>query len=183
MINESADYVKADLDDDDDRAKIESRLASALNEAKNIIAQRLRLKTTEDITLDENACFNVDGLSQALWGLVSVENDGGKVSTQEQNGLIWCACAPFETVSVEYEYIPNDMVEMEDEYPFPSRISWRLLCYYAAARYYEIKGTASSLNKYRYWMTEWESGLSKLRGGVNAKRRIRAVYNYGEYSG
>ena len=183
MIAESADYVKADLDDDDDRAITENRLTSALNEAKNIIAQRLRLKVTESVTLDENACFNTDSLSQGFWGLVSVKSDDGKVDTQEQNGLIWCAAAPFETVSVKYEYIPKDMTETTSEYPFPSRVSWRLLCYYAAARYYENKRTATALNKYRYWMTEWESGLGKLRSGINAKRRIRAVYNYGEYSG
>lgn len=183
LITESADYVKADLDDDDDRELIENRLRSALNEAKNIIAQRLRLKVSEKVTLDENSCFNVETLSQGFWGLVSVRIGDSRVSTQEQNGLIWCSAAPFETVTVEYEYIPKDMVEMSEEYPFPSRVSWRLLCYYAAARYYEIKGTATSLNKYRYWMNEWESGTARLRGGLSSRRRVKAVYNFGEYSG
>lgn len=183
LILEAADYVKADLDDDDDSEIIENRLTSALNEAKNLIAQRLRLTTREDVTLDENSCFDAELLSQGFWGLVSVRSGDSKVTTTEQNGLVWCAAAPLETVTVEYEYIPNDMVERDDEYPFPSRVSWRLLCYYAAARYYEIKGTATSLNKYQYWMNEWEKGSSRLRGGLSSRRRVKAVYNHGEYSG
>ncbi len=177
LITESADYIKADVDDDD-FSVVEARLTSAINEAKNIIAQRIRLTTSENVTLDANSCFDVADLSKPFWGLVSVNSN---VCTSEQNGLIHCAAAPLETVSVEYEYIPADMALATDVYPFPVAVSWRLLCYFAAARYYEIKGTTTSLNKYRYWQNEFESGLNALKGGSKmARRRIKAVYNYGD---
>ena len=174
MINETADYVKFDLQDDDG-SQIENRIKSALCEAKNIIAQRFSMVKTENVTLDENACFDVEALSESFWGLVSV--DGGKTASETQNGLIWCSASPGSTVSVEYEYIPKDMTLPDDPFPFPDAVPWRLLCYYAAARYYEIKGTTTSLNKYSYWMGEFDKGLSKLRGGEKKlRRRIKAVY-------
>jgi len=181
LITEAADYIKADVDDDD-FSVIEARLISALNEAKNIIAQRIRLTTSENVTLDDNSCFDVADLTKSLWGLVTVKKDDCLVDTSEQNGLIWCNASPSEIVSVEFEYIPDDMDDVLDIYPFPDAVSWRLLCYYAAARYYEIKGTTTSLNKYGFWMGEWNKGLNALKGGSKmARRRINATYNYGEY--
>ena len=180
LIDETADYIKVDLDDDEDSSAIETRITSALNEAKNIIAQRIRLTTSENITLDYSSCFDVADLSKTLWGLVTVKAGGGNIGTQEQDGVILCSAAPLETVAVEYEYIPDDMTVGTDTYPLPASVSHRLLCYFAAARYYEIKGTATSLNKYRFWNGEWEKGLNALKGGSKmARRRIRAVYNIG----
>ena len=180
MITEAADYIKADTDDDDFSA-VETRLTSAINEAKNTIAQRTRLTTSENVTLDANSCFNVSTLTKPFWGLVSVKCSDGNVYTSEQNGLMWCNASPLETVAVEYEYIPADMTAATDAYPFPVSVSWRLLCYYAAARYYEIKGTSTSLNKMRYWQNEFETGVNALKGGSKmARRRIKATYNYGD---
>ena len=180
LITEAADYIKADVDDDD-FSVVEARLISALNEAKNIIAQRTRLTTSENVTLDDNACFDVNDLTKEFWGLVTVKSNGGNVGTQEQNGLIWCSASPLETVTVEYEYIPADMVATTDTYPLPASVSYRLLCYFAAARYYEIKGTATSLNKYRYWQKEFENGVNALKGGSKmARRRIKATYIIGD---
>ena len=181
LITESADYVKADVDDDD-FSIVETRLTSALNEAKNIIAQRIRLTTSENVTLDTNSCFDAADLTKAFWGLVSVKSlDDCPISTSEQNGLIWCNISPSETVKVEYEYIPDDMVATTDAYPFPSSVSYRLLCYYAAARYYEIKGTTTSLNKRGLWQSEFERGVNLLKGGSKmARRRINATYNLGD---
>ena len=183
LITESADYVKADLEDDDDSAVIESRLTSAINEAKNIIAQRTRLTTSENVTLDANACFDISALTKTFWGLVSVKvSDGCVILTSEQNGLIWCNASPFGTVAVEYEYIPADMEEITDIYPLPDSISWRLLCYFAAAQFYIIKGTTTSLNKSGFWMNKWTTGLNNLKGGSKmAHRRVNATYNYGDY--
>ena len=180
MITEAADYIKADTDDDD-FSIVETRLISAINEAKNTIAQRTRLTTSENVTLDANSCFDVSTLTKPFWGLVSVKCSDGNVYTSEQNGLIWCNASPLETVAVEYEYIPADMTAATDEYPFPASVSWRLLCYYAAARYYEIKGTSTSLNIMRYWQNEFETGVNALKGGGKmARRRIKATYNYGD---
>ena len=127
MITEAADYIKADTDDDDFSA-VEARLISAINEAKNIIAQRTRLTTSENVTLDNNSCFDVSTLTKPFWGLVGVKYSDGDVYTSEQNGLIWCNVSPLETVAVEYEYIPADMTAVTDAYPFPASVSWRLLC-------------------------------------------------------
>ena len=177
LITEAADYIKADTDDDD-FSVVEARLTSAINEAKNIIAQRIRLVTSENVTLDANSCFDVADLTKAFWGLVSVNEN---VSTNEQNGLIWCNASPLESVTVEYEYIPDDMTVSTSVYPLPDAVSWRLLCYYAAARYYMIKGTSTSLNKFGYWMNQWSDGLNALKGGSKmARRKIKATYNLGD---
>ena len=182
LITESADYIKADTDDDD-FSTVEARLTSALNEAKNIIAQRIRLTASENITLDANSCFDIADLTKTFWGLITTKNiDGCFVWTQEQNGLIWCNASPLETLTVEYEYIPADMDDSTDVYPFPDSVSWRLLCYFAAAQYYIIKGTSTSLNKSGYWMSKWTSGLNALRGGGKmARRKVKATYNYGDF--
>lgn len=178
LITEAADYIKADVDDDD-FSVVEARLTSAINEAKNIIAQRVRLTTSENVILDANACFNVTALTKTFWGLVSVNKN---VITQEQNGLIWCDASPLATVTVEYEYIPADMENVTDVYPLPASISWRLLCCYAAVQYYIIKGTATSLNKSGYWLNKWTAGLNSLKGGSKkAHRRVNATYNYGDF--
>lgn len=181
LINESADYIKVDLTDADDATVIENRITSALNEAKNLVAHRMRLTTSESVTLDANACFNTASLTKTFWGLVTVQCNDGYIYVEERNGLVWCNTAPSSTVTVEYQYIPADMTAKTDVYPLPASVSWRLLCYYAAARYYEIKGTTSAFNKYRYWMNEWEDGLNSLKGGSKkARRRVKATYNYGD---
>lgn len=181
LITEAADYIKADVDDDD-FSIVETRLTSAINEAKNIIAQRIRLTTSENITLDANSCFDVETLTKPFWGLVGVRSlNGGIVSTSQQKGLLWCNASPLETVTIEYEYIPADMALITDTYPFPEAVSWRLLCYYAAARYYEIKGTTTSLNKYSLWKSEFERGVNALNGGSKmSRRRVNATYNLGD---
>ena len=180
LITEAADYIKADVDDDD-FSVVETRLISALNEAKNIIAQRTRLTTSENVTLDDNSCFDVADLTKTFWGLVTVKKDDCLVDTSEQNGLIWCNASPLETVTIEYEFIPTDMDDVTDTYPFPESVSWRLLCYYAAARYYEIKGTTTSLNKRGIWQSEFERGVNALKGGSKmSHRRIKATYNLGD---
>ena len=177
MVTETASYVKFDLADDDGD-EIANRIKSAINEAKNILAQRYSMTTSEDVTLDENSCFDTSDLTETFWGLRSV-NSG--VKTQMQSGLIWCDAAPGEDVSVEYDYIPADLAADGDVFPFPDGVSWRIPCYYAAARYYEIKGSSTSLNKYRYWMNEFESAVNALRGGGKfLRRRIKAVYNMGD---
>ena len=71
-------------------------------------------------------------------------------------------------MEVEYDYIPADLAADGDVFAFPDGVSWRIPCYYAAARYYEIKGSSTSLNKYRYWMNEFESAVNALRGGGNS---------------
>ena len=129
MITEAADYIKADTDDDD-FSIVETRLTSAINEAKNIIAQRTRLTTSEDVTLDENSCFDTSDLTETFWGLRSVN---GGIKTQTQSGLIWCAASPGDTVEVEYDYIPADLAGDADVFPFPDGVSWRIPCYYASA--------------------------------------------------
>lgn len=185
LIDETADYVKVDLSDDEDSAAIESRITSALNEAKNIVAKKIRLTTSEDISLDENSCFDTDtDLTYTFWKLVTVKYEDSYVYFQEQDGDIWCDAPAFGTVAVEYEYIPADLTLAADTYPLPAAVSWRVLCYYAAARYYEIKGTSSSLNKANMWRGRFNDELEALRGGSKkARRKVKATYNYGDYYG
>ena len=85
MITEAADYIRADTDDDDFSA-VETRLISAINEAKNIIAQRTRLTTSENVTLDTNSCFDVSTLTKPFWGLVGVKYSDRHIVTGKQIG-------------------------------------------------------------------------------------------------
>lgn len=181
MITETADYVKFDLTDDEDDA-VGNRITSAINEAKNIVAKRIRLTTSEDIALDEDSVFDTADLSKTFWKLVTAKYSDVYVYTQEQDGQIWCDAPELSTVTIEYEYVPEDMTETTDVYPFADSVSWRLLCYYAAAQYFLIKGTSSSFNKYTLWNNKWENGLIALEGGSKqARRRVKATYNYGDY--
>ena len=182
LVDESADYVKVDTEDDD-FSVVQTRLVSAINEAKNIIAKKIRLTTSEDIALDENSCFDTDtDLTYTFWKLVTAKYDDSYVYTQERNGVIWCDAPAYGTVTVEYEYVPADMTAVTDAYPLPDSVSWRLLCYYATMRYYQIKGTSTSLNKAHVWQGHWEDGLNALSGGSKrARRRVKATYNYGEF--
>lgn len=181
LITETADYIKADTDDDD-FSTVQARIVSALNEAKNIISQHIRLTTSQSVTLDSNSCFDVSTLTKSFWGLVSVKYNDTTVYTEEQNGLIWCNSPASEAVTVEYEYIPEDMTETTDVYPFPVSVSWRILCCYAASQYYTIKGTQTSLNKAGYWNGKWTNGLNALKGGSKmTRRKIKATYNYGDF--
>ena len=183
LVDEAADYVKVDLEMegevyDEDSQAIVDRLSSAINEAKNIVAKKIRLTTSEDIALDEDSCFDVDDLTYTFWKLVTVKYSDTYVYTQEQNGVIWCDAPELGTVTVEYEYIPADMSALTSAYPFADSVSWRLLCYYAAAQYFLIKGTSSSFDKYRLWNNKWEDGLIALSGGSKmARRRVKAMYN------
>lgn len=178
MINQTADFIKFDLEDDDDN-EVENRIKSGLNEGKNVLAQRFSMSASESVTLDADACFDSEALSKPFCGLVRVLFNGAEAETAQTAGLIRCAAPANASVTVEYAYIPDDMVNDADVFPFPAAVPWRLLCYYAAMRYYEIKGTNTSLVKYKYWSGEFESGANMLRGGNKAlRRRIKAVYDY-----
>jgi len=187
LVDESADYVKVELEldgevYDEDSQAIVDRLSSAINEAKNLVAKKIRLTTSEDIALDEDSCFDVDELTNTFWKLVTVKYSDAYVYFQEQDGVIWCDAPELGTVTVEYEYIPADMSALTSEYPFSDSVSWRLLCYYAAAQYFLVKGTSSSFDKYRLWNSKWEDGLNGLRAGSKmAHRRVKATYSPGGY--
>ena len=183
LIDETSDYVKVDLDDDDGTTT-QARIISALNEAKNIVAKRIRLTASENITLDEDSCFDVADLTSTFWKLVTAKYSDAYVYTQEQNGVIWCDAPAYGTVTVEYQYIPDDMALVTDAYPFNDSVSWRLLCYYAAAQYFLVKGTSSSFDKYRLWNNKWEDGVEALRAGSKmAHRKVKATYSPGGYYG
>ena len=172
LITESADYVKADLTEtDDDTTATKSRLTSALNEAKTLTAKKLNIKTSEDIALDEDSCFEITDLTKTFWKLVTVTYSDCDVQTQIGTE-VWCDAPALGTVTVEYAYIPADMTLVTDTLDLPESVSWRLLCYYAAAQYYRIRGTAASLAKANVWMSQWEDGLRNL-GGKNLRRKSK----------
>ena len=159
LITESADYIKADVDDDD-FSIVEIRLISALNEAKNVIARKYYpLYFTENITLDTYSSFAVTATTKTFFKLVSVKYNGAVVETEQHASTVYCNTPASVSVSVKYQYIPDDMSATTDAYPFPTIVDYRILCYRAAQTYYEIKGTSSSLEKASLWKSKWKEAL------------------------
>ena len=159
LITESADYIKADVDDDD-FSIVEARLISALNEAKNVIARKYYpMYHTEDITLDAYSSFALSATSETFFRLVEVKQGTNIVETSQYASTVYCNTNPSTVVSVKYQYIPEDMADVTDVYPFPAIVDYRILCYRAAQTYYEIKGTSSSLEKASLWKSKWKEAL------------------------
>jgi hypothetical protein len=176
LIYQTADYVKADLDDDDDRDILESRIISGLNEAKNEIARKhYPLYFTEDIVLDNNGAFSVTDTTRTLYAVESVSQGGVAIPFEQRASMVMCGAGGGTTVTVKYRYIPADMVNENDAYVFPDVVDYRILCYRAAQTFYEIKGTASSLSKAAVWRSKWNEALrNKLT--ANDPTVIRDVY-------
>jgi len=159
LIDQSADYIKADVDDDD-FSVIEARLISALNEAKNVIARKYYpLYHTENIALDTYSSFAVTGTTKTYFRVVEVKYDGAVVDTEQHASTVYCNAPKSVSVSVKYQYIPEDMDAYTDVYPFPDVVDYRILCYRAAEMYYDIKGTSSSLAKASLWKSKWKEAL------------------------
>lgn len=178
LIDQTADYVKVDLDDDDDSAVIESRIISALNEAKNTIARKYYpMYYTEDITLDADASFAVTDTTKEFYRLVSVEYNDALVQTEQYASTVYCDCAESVDVSVKYQYIPDDMAAVSDVYPFPDVVDYRILCYRAAQTYYEIKGTTTSRQKAALWEKKWKEAI-KTRFETDSSTSVKNVYNF-----
>lgn len=176
LIDQTADYVKADLDDDDDREIIEGRIISGLNEAKNEIAKKhYPLYFTEDIELDERGSFEVDSTTETFWKLIGAKRGDCVVDAEQRGAKVYCYLPQGTVVTITYQYIPKDMAHEDDEYPLPDAVDYRLLCYRAAQVFYEIKGTASSLNKSIVWKTKWSDAV-RSRFAVNDAVPIRDVY-------
>ena len=177
MITEAADYIKADVDDDD-FSIVETRLISALNEAKNTIARKYYpLYHTENITLDTYSSFAISATTKTFFRLISVTCGGAEVDTEQHASTVYCNTPASVSVSVKYQYIPDDMDDSTDAYPFPAVVDYRILCYRAAQTYYEIKGTSSSIEKAALWKSKWREALrSTLVTDDNSE--IKDVYNY-----
>ena len=132
MITEAADYIKADVDDDD-FSIVEARLISALNEAKNTIARKYYpLYHTENITLDTYSSFAISATTKTFFRLISVTCGGAEVDTEQHASTVYCNTPASVSVSVKYQYIPDDMDDSTDAYPFRAVVDYRILCYRAA---------------------------------------------------
>lgn len=177
MIDQTADYIKIDLADDEDSAIIETRIISALNEAKNVIARKYYpLYHTENITLDAYSSFALSATSETFFRLVEVKQGTNIVETNQYASTVYCNASPSSVVAVKYQYIPEDMTAVTDAYPFPAIVDYRILCYRAAQTYYEIKGTTSSVEKAALWKSKWKEAL---RGVIvtDGNGTIKDVYN------
>jgi len=178
LIDQSADYIKVDLADDEDSATIETRLISALNEAKNVIAMRFYpLYFTENVTLDVYSSFAVSATTKTFYRLVEVKNGNAIVSTEQHASTVYCDVPASTVVSVKYQYIPVDMAIETDAYPFPAIVDYRILCYRAAQAYYEIKGTSSSLQKASLWESKWRDALKNVLS-TDDTGTVKDVYNF-----
>ena len=159
LITQTVDYVKVDIDDDE-YSTIESRIISALNEAKNIIARKYYpLYFTENVTLDTYSSFAISATTKTFFKLVSVTYGGAEVNTEQHASTVYCEAPASVSVAVKYQYIPIDMEATTDAYPFPAIVDYRILCYRAAQTYYEIKGTSSSVEKASLWKSKWKEAL------------------------
>ncbi len=181
LITQTVDYVKVDIDDDE-YSTIESRIISALNEAKNIIARKYYpLYFTENIALDAYSSFLITTTSKTFFKLVEVKYGGAVVDTEQHASTVYCNTPASVSVSVKYQYIPVDMTATTDVYSFPDIVDYRILCYRAAQTYYEIKGTSSSVEKASLWKSKWKEALrSTLVTDDNGT--VKDVY-YSESSG
>lgn len=197
LVDEAASYIKADLVTsgtpavyDEDSNAIVDRLTSALNEAKNIIAkQRFPMTYSEDVALDADSCFDPADLTNLFYRLNKITAGDAEIDAVLTAGVYECSASAGSTVTVEYQYIPADMLTLvklgDDEdaaYSFPERISYRALCYFAAGRYYEIRGGKSDQRKSQIWMVRWNEALRKINGSDRSPRQVAAIYNYDEAS-
>jgi hypothetical protein len=196
LIDEAARYVKADLVTtgspavyDTDSAEIVQRLISGINDAKNTIARRhYPLYATENITLDADACFLPADTTNLFYKLISVEYEDAAVNTWFKNGVIFTDAPASEEVSVQYQYIPSDMLKLanlvdtdeDDEYPFPDSVDYRILCYRAAQFYYEINGGTSARQKAQVWERKYFEALNKLRT-TEDNDAVNDYYEFGEW--
>ena len=181
LITQTVDYVKVDIDDDE-YSTIESRIISALNEAKNIIARKYYpLYFTENVMLDTYSSFAISATTKTFFKLVSVTYGGAEVNTEQHASTVYCEAPASVSVAVKYQYIPDDMEATTDAYPFPAIIDYRILCYRAAQTYYEIKGTSSSVEKAALWKSKWKEALRSTLV-TNDNDTIKDVY-YSESSG
>ena len=181
LITQTVDYVKVDIDDDE-YSTIETRIISALNEAKNIIARKYYpLYFTENITLDTYSSFAVSATTKTFFRLVSVTYGGAEIDTEQHASTVYCNAPASVSVAVKYQYIPEDMDALTDVYPFPDVVDFRILCYRAAQTYYEIKGTSSSVEKASLWKSKWKEALRSTLV-TNDNDTIKDVY-YSESSG
>lgn len=177
LIDQTADYVKVDLDDEEDADIIQARIVSALNEAKNIIAAKLYpLYQTENITLDDYSAFAVTATTKDFYRLVEVKYDDKKVETEQYASTVYCTAPKKAEVSVKYQYIPDDMIDETDAFPFPDVVDYHIPCFRAAETYCEIKGTTSSLNKATVWNGRWKEALKRTANSDDTKE-IKNIYD------
>jgi len=178
LIDQTADYIKVDLDDDDGTT-VQARIVSSLNEAKNMIARKYYpMYYTEDITLDADASFNViDDPTKTFYKLVSVEYNDALVMTEQYASTVYCETSASVDVSVTYQYIPEDMAAVTDAYSFPDVVDYRILCYRAAKEFYEIKGTSSSRQKAELWDKKWKEAV-RTRFETDSPTFVKNVYNF-----
>ena len=175
LITQSADYIKADVDDDD-FSIVETRLISALNEAKNVIARRsYPLYFTENIALDVYSSFAVNTTTKTFFRLIEATYNGAPVNTEQHASTVYCEAPASVSVSVKYQYIPDDMSATTDAYPFPAIVDYRILCYRAAQTYYEIKGTSSSLTKASLWESKYREALKGVLS-TDDNETVKDVY-------
>lgn len=178
LINQAADYIKVDLEEDDDTDKIKNIIISALNEAKNTIAKKVYpLYHTENVEIDIYSSFPITLTEKTFYRLVGVKYNDTVIDTEQYGSTIYCNAPANATISVTYQYIPEDMEEYSDVYPFPDVVDYRILCYKAAQTYFEIKGTSSSIEKASIWERKYKDGIKGILSTSNVGT-IKNVYKF-----
>ena len=193
MVDETADYVKAELTTtgsppayDADSQAIVDRIISGLNEAKDIIAKRkYHMHTFIGTSLEADGWLYSDDFSINVYRVISVKKElekdvfGDEIPFRMEGNNIQCDAPEGEAVGVECWYIPNDMDDLTDTFPFPDAVSWRALCYYAAARFYQIRGGSSTTKreqKWTVWLQMWNDALDDMDDRKTTTRQVRNVY-------
>lgn len=162
--------------------QIVTRFISGLNYAKNKIAkERFTPIFTENVVLDSNSIIQLSTLSKTFFKIVSMSANGSIVSWERKDWSIYCPNnSTGDTVTIEYGYIPSDLVNLNDVLDFPDGvIDPEILCYFAAYRHHLIEGSDKDNNKASYYLSLWNDGFESIRSTLGKPKRVKCVYDMG----
>jgi hypothetical protein len=150
-----------------------NKFITAINYAyKKICREKYRLHRIENKVLDENRGIPISSLSKTYYDLVEViYNQYPVYSYLNGNAEIVCPdLNPGDAVSIEYDYIPDDLKEFTDVPTIPeSHVDHKILCFYAAFHYGSVEDEDTTTT----WLDLFNDGFNNIKSNKKPKKKIR----------
>jgi hypothetical protein len=156
-------------------ADTKTEITSALNYAyKKICREKYRLKNTEDVTLIVDGKFDCKSLAKSFFipSDLYIKTDGDYILLPSNKAG--------DTVTINYYYIPTDLVNPSDVPELPETIvDHKILCFYAAYESLKVDGDEEGFAP--TWLNLFNDGFNNIktnRQPVNTVQNVDGGYWY-----
>ena len=138
----------------------------------DIFENYIYLNKDEEAISDENNRIYYSNLELTPTKILSVKTTNNINTLFSINATFISTNAPNQSFIINYNYIPNELKNLEDYIDFPLALNLKILCYGIASEYLASK---DQFQKSEFWKNRYLYEIFKLK--IKKERRIKSTFH------